>query len=76
MNYSKYQLVVSDLDGTLIKYGSDEVSSAVKQAVRMLAGEGVSFMVATGRSWRADQADRPGTGPDFPGDRTVRSDCD
>ncbi len=51
MNISQYKLIVTDLDGTLINYGSDLVSAEVCAVVAALQERGVLFTIATGRGW-------------------------
>jgi len=51
-DFRKPKLIISDLDGTLIAYGSDMVSAPTKAAVARLKMLGVAFTLATGRSWR------------------------
>lgn len=51
MNISEYKLVVSDLDGTLVKSGSSQLSTAIKKTIAVLQAQGVIFTIATGRSW-------------------------
>jgi 5-amino-6-(5-phospho-D-ribitylamino)uracil phosphatase len=51
MNLSRYKLVVSDLDGTLVKYGSNSLSETAKTSIDYLRQQGINFTVATGRSW-------------------------
>src|SRR5512141_3136800 len=52
MNLAQYGLIVTDLDGTLVKSGSDEISAAVKAAVLALKERGIHFTIATGRDWQ------------------------
>jgi Cof subfamily protein (haloacid dehalogenase superfamily) len=51
MKLTNYQLVVSDLDGTLVPYCTDRISKRTVQAVTALRENGVEFTIATGRSW-------------------------
>jgi Cof subfamily protein (haloacid dehalogenase superfamily) len=51
MKLSSYKLIISDLDGTLVPYYSDEVSPLLGKTVRYLEREGIKFSIATGRSW-------------------------
>lgn len=52
MNLSRYQLIITDLDGTLVEYGSDHLSPAVRDLAKRLRERGVIFTLATGRSWK------------------------
>lgn len=52
MNIQQFKLIVSDLDGTLIRYGSDNVSPSTKKEVQALQQKGHHFTLATGRSWK------------------------
>ncbi|MCL6591173.1 MAG: HAD-IIB family hydrolase [Firmicutes bacterium] len=52
MNLAQYRLIVTDLDGTLVKPGTDELAPAVRAAVLKLKGRGIYFTIATGRDWR------------------------
>ncbi len=45
------KLVVSDLDGTLLPYGSDSVSHSVKSKIKALTERGVIFALASGRNY-------------------------
>lgn len=45
------KLVVSDVDGTLLKKGEERLSEAALQAVRRLSERGVLFAAASGRSY-------------------------
>lgn len=51
MDSSDVKLIISDLDGTLVLYGSNSISNLTKKAVIALQEKGVSFTIATGRSW-------------------------
>jgi len=51
MKISQFKLIVTDLDGTLINYGSDLVSTEVCKTVAALQERGVLFTIATGRGW-------------------------
>lgn len=46
-----YQLVASDLDGTLVPYCTNEVSEATVELVKRLRQNGIQVVIATGRSW-------------------------
>lgn len=52
MNTIKYRLVISDLDGTLVEYGSNHISEAVINSMSLLKEKGIFFTIATGRSWK------------------------
>lgn len=52
MNIHECKLIVSDLDGTLIKYGSEIVSNVTKTVIKKLIDNGYYFTLATGRSWK------------------------
>ena len=45
------KLVVSDVDGTLLKKGEERLSEAALQVVRRLSERGVLFAAASGRSY-------------------------
>jgi Cof subfamily protein (haloacid dehalogenase superfamily) len=51
MKLTNYQLVVSDLDGTLVPYCTDRISERTVRAVVALRENGIEFTIATGRSW-------------------------
>lgn len=55
MKLSQYRLIVTDLDGTLVKSGTDELSRDTIDTIKSLKGLGISFSIATGRSWRQAQ---------------------
>ncbi|HOJ78499.1 MAG TPA: HAD family hydrolase [Bacillota bacterium] len=52
MNPSHYKMIVTDLDGTLIPYGSDLVAAETVKVITALQQQGLLFTIATGRSWR------------------------
>jgi Cof subfamily protein (haloacid dehalogenase superfamily) len=52
MQFDNYRLIISDLDGTLVAYGSDRVSPNVKTTIHRLQEQGILFTIATGRSWK------------------------
>lgn len=56
MNYTCYKLAVFDLDGTLVEYGSENVTPAILETVKMLHENGVMITIATGRSWKQTKA--------------------
>jgi Cof subfamily protein (haloacid dehalogenase superfamily) len=56
MKLSQYRLIVTDLDGTLVKSGANELSLATIGAIKSLTERGMFFSIATGRSWRQSQA--------------------
>ena len=51
MDFSSFKLLVSDLDGTLVPYGSDELSLKTIDALRALTQTRRMFTIATGRSF-------------------------
>lgn len=55
MEQTSYKLVVSDLDGTLVNYGSNQISDTTKNAVSSFVEHGGLFTVSTGRSWNQAQ---------------------
>lgn len=56
MNYTCFKLAVFDLDGTLVKYGSENVTPATLETIKMLCENGVMTTIATGRSWKQTKA--------------------
>ncbi len=52
MDLANYRLVITDLDGTLVEYGTDYLTPALKDAVTQLRQAGGQFTIATGRSWK------------------------
>lgn len=52
MDLTPFRLIASDLDGTLVKSGSHNISPSVKKVIENLASQGIQFTIATGRSWR------------------------
>jgi 5-amino-6-(5-phospho-D-ribitylamino)uracil phosphatase len=55
MKLSQYRLIITDLDGTLVKYGTDELSEATIRVFDDLKQRGFLISIATGRSWRHTQ---------------------
>jgi Cof subfamily protein (haloacid dehalogenase superfamily) len=51
MRKSRWRLVVSDLDGTLVPYCTDSVSKLTVKMIANLRQAGIDFTIATGRSW-------------------------
>lgn len=51
----KYRLIVSDIDGTLTTEW-DKVNAGNRRVLRKLVDQGVSFMIATGRSYNSAKA--------------------
>lgn len=51
MKLADYKLVVSDLDGTLVKSGTDVISGAAINVINTLKEQGILFTIATGRGW-------------------------
>ena len=45
------KLIVSDLDGTLLPYGEDEISPKVKNLINEALGMGLRFAVSSGRTY-------------------------
>jgi Cof subfamily protein (haloacid dehalogenase superfamily) len=56
MKLLQYKLIVTDLDGTLVKSGTNEISQTTIQVIKDLKEQGIFFTIATGRSWRQTQA--------------------
>lgn len=52
MDLKHFKLAVFDLDGTLVEYGSDYVTPATLETIKMLHDNGVKVVIATGRSWK------------------------
>ena len=52
MGLTKYRLIISDLDGTLVNHGSHSVSEAAISSISLLEGKNISFTIGTGRSWK------------------------
>lgn len=52
MNLKHFKLAVFDLDGTLVEYGSDQVTPATLETIKMLRDNGIRVVIATGRSWK------------------------
>jgi Cof subfamily protein (haloacid dehalogenase superfamily) len=55
MKLADCRLVVSDLDGTLTPYGTNDLSGMTVKTVAALRKTGVEFTIATGRSWKQAQ---------------------
>jgi Cof subfamily protein (haloacid dehalogenase superfamily) len=51
MKQTQYQLVVTDLDGTLVPYCTERLSERTIRTVAALREKGLGFTIATGRSW-------------------------
>lgn len=51
MDFKRFKLAVFDLDGTLVEYGSDQISPATLEAIKMLHENNILSTIATGRSW-------------------------
>ncbi|HOP74994.1 MAG TPA: HAD family hydrolase [Bacillota bacterium] len=51
MDFSTFKLLVFDLDGTLVPYGSDELSLKTIEALRAFSQTHRKFTIATGRSF-------------------------
>ena len=43
------RLIISDIDGTLVKEGSTEINPEYMEVIRQLADQGVAFAAASGR---------------------------
>lgn len=56
MNLKHFKLAVFDLDGTLVEYGSEHVTPATLETIKMLHDNGVRVVIATGRSWKQTKA--------------------
>jgi Cof subfamily protein (haloacid dehalogenase superfamily) len=52
IDFHRYRLIVSDLDGTLVSMMADEITPELVKTVHDLSRAGVHFTVATGRSWQ------------------------
>lgn len=52
MNLKHFKLAVFDLDGTLVEYGSEQVTPATLETIKMLRDNGIRVAIATGRSWK------------------------
>jgi Cof subfamily protein (haloacid dehalogenase superfamily) len=52
IDFHRYRLIVSDLDGTLVSMMADEITPELVKAVHNLSRAGVHFTIATGRSWQ------------------------
>lgn len=55
MEPTQFRLIVSDLDGTLVLSGSNDVSPDVLETIQRLGEQGIDFIIATGRSWQETQ---------------------
>jgi Cof subfamily protein (haloacid dehalogenase superfamily) len=55
MKLSEYKLVVTDLDGTLVKSGTNDLAETTINVMCSLGNQGIVFTLATGRSWRQTQ---------------------
>lgn len=51
MNLVNYHMIISDLDGTLVEYGSNIITSKLRQNIFALRKKGILFTFATGRDW-------------------------
>lgn len=49
--YSAMQLIVSDLDGTLVNYAAKEVPRFTRDVIASVTQTGCRFSIATGRDW-------------------------
>lgn len=49
--YEQIRLIVSDVDGTLLRYGSQTLDSSLVALVRRIQALGVHFVVASGRQY-------------------------
>ncbi|NLW45893.1 MAG: Cof-type HAD-IIB family hydrolase [Firmicutes bacterium] len=56
MNLKHFKLAVFDLDGTLVEYGSEQVTPATLETIKMLRDNGIRVVIATGRSWKQTKA--------------------
>lgn len=52
MDFKSFKLAVFDLDGTLVEYGSEQISPATIEAIKTLRKNGVVTTIATGRGWK------------------------
>ncbi|MGE5605021.1 MAG: HAD family hydrolase [Bacteroidota bacterium] len=52
MDFKHFKLAVFDLDGTLVEYGSDQITPATLEAINMLRENNILSTIATGRSWK------------------------
>jgi Cof subfamily protein (haloacid dehalogenase superfamily) len=55
MKLLQHKLIVTDLDGTLVKSGTNEISQATIDVIKALKKQGIFFTIATGRSWKQTQ---------------------
>jgi Cof subfamily protein (haloacid dehalogenase superfamily) len=55
LKLSQYGLIITDLDGTLVRYGTNELSEATIRVFKDLKQRGFLLSIATGRSWRHTQ---------------------
>ncbi len=56
MKSLQYKLIVTDLDGTLVKSGTNEISHNTIEVIKALKERGIHFTIATGRSWKQAKA--------------------
>ncbi|HBE80678.1 MAG TPA: hypothetical protein DDW65_23265 [Firmicutes bacterium] len=56
MKLSEYKLIVTDLDGTLVKSGTNDLAEFTINIISSLRNQGIFFTLATGRSWRQTQS--------------------
>ncbi len=52
MNFKCFKLAVFDLDGTLVEYGSDLITPAIRETINTLHENNTLTTIATGRSWK------------------------
>lgn len=52
MDFKRFKLAVFDLDGTLVEYGSNKITLATLEALKMLYDNNTNPTIATGRSWK------------------------
>jgi Cof subfamily protein (haloacid dehalogenase superfamily) len=51
MSQTQFKMIISDLDGTLVRNGSNEISGVLQETVTLLKQQGFIFTIATGRAW-------------------------
>lgn len=64
--YSEMRLIVSDLDGTLVRYASEEVPQFTRDVIATVTKAGGCFTIATGRSWEGTRRIAAQLGITFP----------
>ncbi|MEI7884972.1 MAG: Cof-type HAD-IIB family hydrolase [Clostridia bacterium] len=49
----QYELLALDVDGTLVPIGTESISEIVKKSIKEVAAQGITVVLATGRSFRS-----------------------